>query len=184
MTRRCEWCGDDPLYVKYHDEEWGRPERDPRMLWENLCLESFQAGLSWITILRKRENFRAAFDAFDPERVSRYDEAKIEQLLQNAGIIRHRGKIEATIKGAQFFLAIDADQGFANYIWSFVNGKPIVNNPQSMSDVPASTPLAVTMSKDLKKRGFKFVGPSITYAFMQASGLVNDHAAYCEFSTS
>ncbi len=177
--QRCEWCGDDPLYVKYHDEEWGKPVYDSRELWENLTLESFQAGLSWITILRKRESFREAFDHFDPEKVAAYDEAKVEALLQDTGIIRHRGKIEATIKGAQTYLDIEADQGFSNYIWSFVDGKPIINNPASLKDVPAYSPLAEKMSKDLKKRGFKFVGPSITYAFMQASGLVNDHASYC-----
>ncbi len=181
MTKRCEWCGDDPQYVKYHDEEWGKPERDGRALWEALTLEGFQAGLSWITILRKRENFREAFDGFDPEIVSGYGEAKIEELLQNAGIIRHRGKIEATIKGAQIYLEMGGADAFRDYIWSFVDGEPIVNNPKSMSDLPASTPLAESLSKDLKKRGFKFVGPSITYAFMQAVGLVNDHADYCEF---
>ncbi len=181
MTKRCEWCGDDPLYVKYHDEEWGKPLRDGRALWEALTLEGFQAGLSWITILRKRENFREAFDGFDPQKVALYEEAKIEALLQNAGIIRHRGKIEATIKGAQIYLEMGGAAAFSDYIWSFVDHKPIINSPKSMSDLPATTSLAETLSKDLKKRGFKFVGPSISYAFMQAVGLVNDHAEYCEF---
>ncbi len=180
-AKRCEWCGDDPQYVAYHDEEWGVPVYDGRKLYENLMLESFQAGLSWITILRKRDNFRQAFDDFDPAKIAQYDARKIEALLQNQGIIRHRGKIEATIKAAQIYLDMGGAEKFSDYIWSFVDHKPIDNQPTTLQDVPASTPLAEAVSKDLKAKGFKFTGPSITYAFMQASGLVNDHAQYCEF---
>lgn len=176
---RCEWCGDDPLYVKYHDEEWGKPLHDSRALWECLMLEGFQAGLSWITILRKRENFRQAFDGFDPHRVARFDEAKVDALCKNERIIRHKGKIEATIKAAQIFLEIEAQEGFANYIWSFVEGKPIVNSPKSLADIPAQTPASERLSKSLKARGFKFCGPTICYAFMQAVGMVNDHNLTC-----
>lgn len=178
---RCSWCGDDPLYVEYHDKEWGRPVHDPRELWESLMLEAFQAGLSWITILRKRETFRTAFDGFDPQIIAKYDEAKIDLLLQDTGIIRHRGKINATIEAAKIYLEIEKNEGFANYIWSFVDDKPIINNLASMDDAQASTPISEALSKDLKKRGFKFVGPTIAYAFMQAVGMVNDHMLDCEF---
>ena len=179
--QRCPWCGDDPLYVEYHDTEWGKPVHDSRELWECLMLEAFQAGLSWITILRKRENFRTAFDNFDPTKIAKYNDKKVESLLQNEGIIRHRGKINATITAAQIFLDMEKDAGFSNYIWSFVDHKPIINNVTSMSDIQATTPISEALSKDLKKRGFKFVGPTIVYAFMQATGMVNDHQISCEF---
>lgn len=181
MTKvRCEWCGDDPLYVAYHDEEWGRPCHDDAKLFEMLILEGMQAGLSWITILRKRENFREAFDNFDPHKIIAYDEAKVESLMQNKGIIRNRLKIESSIKNARAFLAVQDEFGsFDAYIWQFVGGKPIVNQFQSMSDIPAKTSEAEAMSKDLKKRGFKFVGHTICYAFMQACGMVNDHIMDC-----
>ena len=176
---RCPWPADDPLYIAYHDEEWGVPEYDDRALYEKLILDGFQAGLSWITILRKRENFRAAFDQFDPPHISRYDEKKIQALLMDAGIIRHRGKIEATISGAQAYLTVMEQEGFSKYLWNFVDGRPIQNNLQRMGDAPAQTPLSLTISKDLKQRGFKFCGPTIVYAFMQAVGMVNDHMADC-----
>ncbi|MGN7868860.1 DNA-3-methyladenine glycosylase I [Paracoccus sp. 22332] len=179
MTDRCTWCGTDPLYVAYHDTEWGVPERDPRALWEKLVLDGFQAGLSWITILRKRDGFREEFDGFNPERVARWDAARIDRALQNPGIVRHRGKIEATVKGARLFLEIEGDQGFAPWLWSFVGGQPIQNRFASMAEVPAATPESTAMSKALKKRGFTFCGPVITYAFMQATGMVNDHMTGC-----
>lgn len=176
---RCAWCGTDPLYVAYHDDEWGRPERDSRALWECLILESFQAGLSWITILRRRETFRAAFDGFHPEIIATWGEPEIQRLLADPGIIRHRGKIEATIAGAKAFQRIEAREGFSAFIWAHVNHTPQVNRPNSPVDVPAQTETAMTLSKSLKAEGFKFVGPTITYAFMQAVGLVNDHVATC-----
>lgn len=179
MTDRCTWCGSDPLYVAYHDTEWGVPERDPRALWEKLVLDGFQAGLSWITILRKRDGFREEFDGFDPERVACWDAARIDRALQNPGIVRHRGKIEATVKGARLFLEIEGEQGFAPWLWSFVGGQPIQNRFASMAEVPAATPESTAMSKALKKRGFTFCGPVITYAFMQATGMVNDHMTGC-----
>ena len=173
---RCRWCGSDPLYVAYHDEEWGVPERNGRALWETLMLEGFQAGLSWITILRKREAFRRAFAEFDPARVARFGEREIGRLLEDAGIVRSRAKIKATIGGARIFLEMEeADGGFAGYVWKFVDGKALQND----GPVPAVTPLAERISKELKQRGFKFVGPTITYAWMQAVGLVNDHAPEC-----
>ena len=173
---RCHWCGTDTLYVHYHDTDWGVPEYDSRALWEKLILDGFQAGLSWITILRKRENFRAAFDGFRPEVIARYDAAKIENLMQDAGIVRNRMKIEGTVESAKAYLKI-AD--FSAYLWGFIDGVPVQNNFTSMSQVPAKTALAETISKDLKKRGFKFVGPTIVYAFMQACGLINDHMVEC-----
>ncbi len=176
---RCLWPGQDELYIAYHDDEWGVPEYDDRALYEKLILDGFQAGLSWITILRKRENFRAAFDRFDPARIARYNEKKIQSLLQDAGIIRHRGKIEAAIGSAQAYLAIMEQGGFSNYLWNFVDGKPIQNSLQSMADAPAQTALSQTISKDLKQKGFKFTGPTIVYAFMQAVGMVNDHMTGC-----
>ncbi|HEX4891398.1 MAG TPA: DNA-3-methyladenine glycosylase I [Alphaproteobacteria bacterium] len=180
MTKtRCVWPGQDDLYITYHDEEWGVPEYDDRALYEKLILDGFQAGLSWITILRKRENFRAAFDQFEPARIARYNEKKIQSLLQDAGIIRHRGKIEAAISGAQTWLAIMEQQGFSNYLWNFVDGKPIQNSLRGMGDAPAQTPLSQTIAKDLKQKGFKFCGPVIVYAFMQAVGMVNDHMTDC-----
>ena len=179
MTERCAWCGTDPLYVAYHDNEWGVPERDPRALWEKLVLDGFQAGLSWITILRKRDAFRQVFEGFDPERVARWGEPQIAAALQNPGIVRHRGKIEAVVKRARLFLEIEGAEGFSPFIWSFTGGQVIQNDFASMAQVPAKTPASEAMTKALKKRGFNFCGPVITYAFMQACGLVNDHMTHC-----
>ncbi|MBW7885373.1 MAG: DNA-3-methyladenine glycosylase I [Caldilineaceae bacterium] len=177
---RCEWAGSDPLYVRYHDDEWGKPEHEERKLFEMLCLEGAQAGLSWITILRKRDNYRDAFDNFDPVKVAAYDDARVAALLQNAGIVRNRLKVRAFIQNAQAFLRVqEAFGSFDAYIWQFVDGMPIVNHWQQLSDLPARTAEAERMSKDLKKRGFTFVGPTICYAFMQACGLVNDHVVGC-----
>lgn len=173
---RCTWCGTDPLYVAYHDTEWGVPEYDSRALFEKLLLDGFQAGLSWITILRKRDNFRAAFDGFDPEKMARYTPKKCAALMQDAGIVRNRLKIEASVSNAQAYLAIP---DFSAYLWDFMDGRPLQNSLRSMSEIPAKTPLAEKMSKDLQKRGFRFVGPTIVYAFMQACGLVNDHLTGC-----
>jgi DNA-3-methyladenine glycosylase I len=176
----CTWPGTDPLYLAYHDEEWGVPEYDDRALFEKLMLDGFQAGLSWITILKKRDNFRDAFDGFEPEKIVRYRAARIEKLLQNEGIVRHRGKIEATIGNAKAWTHImEKEDGFSNYLWGFVDGKPLQNKFKSMSDVPASTDLSTAISKDLKARGFKFCGPTIVYAFMQAVGMANDHISGC-----
>ena len=177
--QRCAWCGTDPLYVDYHDTEWGVPEYDSRALWEKLVLDGFQAGLSWITILRKRDDFRECFEGFDPERVARWGEADILRALQNPGIVRHRGKIEAAVTGARAYLEIEAAEGFSPFVWSFVGGRPIQNALTSMAEVQARTLESDSMSKALKKRGFKFCGPVITYAFMQACGLVNDHMIHC-----
>ena len=179
MTGRCPWCGTDPLYVAYHDTEWGVPERDPRALWEKLVLDGFQAGLSWITILRKRDAFREEFEGFDPERVARWDDARIDRALQNPGIIRHRGKIESAVRGARRFQEIEGQEGFTPFLWSFVGGEPIQNRFASMAEVPTATPESTAMSKALKKRGFNFCGPVITYAFMEATGMVNDHVTTC-----
>jgi len=177
---RCDWPKDDELYIKYHDEEWGKPVFDDQTLFEFLTLETFQAGLSWITILRKRENFRKAFDQFDYKKIAKYSEKKHEQLMQNEGIIRNRLKIKSATTNAQAFMKIQEEFGsFSKYIWGFVNGKPIDNRFKSMSDIPASTPLSDKISKDLKKRGFKFVGSTIVYAHMQATGMVNDHIIGC-----
>ncbi len=181
---RCSWCGADPLYTAYHDEEWGRPEHDPRALWENLMLEGFQAGLSWITVLRRRETFRAAFHGFHPEIIATWGEAETTRLLADPGIIRHRGKIAATIRGAQAWLRLEAGEGFSHFVWSHVGGKPMINRPLTPAQVPAQTPEAVALSKALKKQGFGFCGPTITYAFMQASGLVDDHVATCHRAQS
>ncbi|HEX3892666.1 MAG TPA: DNA-3-methyladenine glycosylase I [Terracidiphilus sp.] len=173
---RCTWAGNDPLMQAYHDEEWGVPDFDSRSLWEILMLEGFQAGLAWITVLRKREAFRKAFRSFDPQKVARMGEKDIARLLENPGIIRSRAKIEATIHGARIYLDMaQAGVPFADFAWSFVDGKPI----QNTGPVPAATPLSETISKELKRRGFKFVGPTIAYAWMQATGLVNDHGAAC-----
>jgi DNA-3-methyladenine glycosylase I len=180
MTTRCEWAGTDPLYVAYHDQEWGVPVHDDRTLFEFLVLEGAQAGLSWSTILRKRENYRLAFDNFDPVKVAQYDEMKVAELLANPGIIRNRLKIHAAIQNARSFLAVQDEFGSFNaYIWQFVGGKPLVNAWQSMAEIPAESPESRLMSKDLIRRGFKFVGPTICYAHMQATGMVNDHAVYC-----
>ena len=176
---RCPWCGTDPLYVAYHDTEWGAPEHDPRALWECLMLEAFQAGLSWITILRRRETFRAAFQGFDPAVIAGWGEAEVVRLLLDPGIIRHRGKIEATIRGAQAYLRIEAREGFANFIWKHVDHQPIVTNLPDMGAAQAQTAQSQALAKALKKEGFTFCGPTITYAFMQAVGMVNDHLVTC-----
>ena len=177
---RCTWPSDqDQLYVAYHDEEWGVPDWDDRALFEKLILDGFQAGLSWITILRKRDEFRRAFDGFAPESIVRYGPGKIEELMGNAGIVRNRSKIEATIGNARAYLEIMEDQGFSNYLWGFMDGAPLQNTFRTMGDVPAETPLSKAISKDLKSRGFRFCGPTIVYAFMQAVGMVNDHLVDC-----
>jgi len=177
---RCGWCGDDPLYVAYHDEDWGVPVFDDRTLFEFLILEGAQAGLSWSTILKKREGYRAAFDGFDPAIVARYDERKTAELLADPGIVRNRLKIASAVSNAQAYLAVQEEYGsFSNYIWAFVDGAPIQNQWRTLAEIPAKTPLAETISKDLKKRGFRFVGPTIVYAHMQATGMVNDHLVGC-----
>lgn len=177
---RCAWAGSDPLYQQYHDEEWGVPEHDDRKLFEMLCLEGAQAGLSWITILRKREHYRAAFDQFDATVIADYGDDKIAELLQNPGIVRNRLKVHGFVRNARAFLAVQAEFGsFDAYIWRFVGGAPIINQWRSLHELPAKTPEAETMSKELKKRGFTFVGPTICYAFMQATGMVDDHVVGC-----
>ena len=178
---RCAWASNE-LAVRYHDEEWGRPVHDDRVLFEFLILEGAQAGLSWNTILQKRENYRKAFDGFDPARVARYDRRKLQQLLRDPGIVRNRLKISSAVENAKAFLRVQEEFGsFDRYIWQFVDGKPIVNARKSLKQVPASTAESDAMSKDLKKRGFKFVGSTICYAFMQAVGMVNDHVVNCHF---
>ncbi len=177
---RCAWAGSDPLYLAYHDREWGVPVHDDRLLFEFLTLEGAQAGLSWITILRKREAYRAAFAGFDPEAVARFDGAKIAELLGNAGIVRNRLKVESTVTNAQAFLKVREEFGtFDAYMWGFVDGRPIRNAWKSIAEIPASTPLSDALSKDLKRRGFRFVGSTICYAHMQAVGMVNDHVVDC-----
>lgn len=178
---RCGWCGDDPLYVAYHDEEWGVPEYDDRALFEKLILDGFQAGLSWITILKKRENFRKAFHGFDPAKIARYTEKDVTRLLGNDGIIRHRGKIEATIGNARVWLDMMESErdGFSGYLWDFVDGTPVRTSLDHWRDMPAETQMSEALSKDLKTRGFKFCGPTIVYAFAQAVGMVNDHQVGC-----
>ncbi len=178
MTR-CDWVTDDPLYIKYHDTEWGRPVYDGRRLFECLCLEGFQSGLSWIVILRKRAGFRAAFAQFDPDVLATWGDDQIEQLVKNPQIVRHRGKISAVIQNAQAWQNIERTQGFANFIWSHVDHRPIVNNWKTIGEVPAQTDLSRTLAKALKQKGFKFCGPTTVYAFMQATGLVNDHVITC-----
>ena len=178
--KRCFWVSDDPLYIAYHDKEWGVPVYDDDTLFEFLILETFQAGLSWITILKKRENFREAFDQFDYKKIATYNDDKFQELLNNAGIIRNKLKIKATITNAQAFMKVQEEFGsFSNYIWGFCNGKPIKNSFKSKEDVPATTELSDKISKDLKKRGFKFVGSTVIYAHMQATGMVNDHTVDC-----
>jgi DNA-3-methyladenine glycosylase I len=180
MPTRCGWATSDPLYIAYHDQEWGLPLHDDRRLFEMLVLEGAQAGLSWITILRKRANYRAAFDGFDPEKVAGYDERKVAELLADAGIVRNRQKIAAAIQNAAGFLAVrEAFGSFDAYLWRFVDGKPKRNAWRSLAEIPAKTPESEAMSKDLLKRGFRFVGPTICYAFMQAVGMVNDHTVDC-----
>ena len=180
MIQRCEWAGSDPLYLAYHDQEWGVPVHTDRHLFEMLILEGAQAGLSWITILKKRANYRQAFDNFDPEIVAAYDERKVAELLANPGIVRNRRKVAATVQNAQAFLKIQAEFGsFDAYIWQFVGGKPKQNAWHTLAEIPPKTTESEAMSKDLRKRGFSFVGPTICYAFMQAVGLVNDHVVSC-----
>lgn len=179
MAERCAWCGTDPLYVAYHDLEWGRPETDSRALFEKLVLDGFQAGLSWITILRKREGFRAAFDGFAPERLARWGEAEIARALADPGIVRHRGKVEAAVTNARAWLEVEAREGFAGFLWQFVDHRPQQNAWTEMRQIPAETPLSREMSKALKARGFRFCGPTIVYAFAQAVGMVNDHVVAC-----
>ncbi len=180
MPKRCRWAGDDPLMVAYHDEEWGLPLRDDRKLFELLILEGAQAGLSWRTVLNKRENYRKAFDNFDPQKIARYRDGKVQKLLADAGIIRNRLKIAATIQNAKSYLQLQKEGiTFAEYVWQFVNDAPLVNSWKSLEEIPAKTEQSDAMSKDLKKRGFKFVGSTICYAFMQAAGMVNDHETGC-----
>ena len=180
MTKKCGWCLGDPLYEAYHDEEWGVPVYDDNTLFEFLILETFQAGLSWITVLRKRENFRQAFDNFDYTKIASYKQGKIDNLLLDSGIIRNKLKVKATISNALAFIKVQEEFGsFSKYIWGFVDGKPIKNKLKNYKDAPANTPLSDTISNDLKKRGFKFVGSTMVYAFMQATGLVNDHEMTC-----
>ncbi|MFV0280882.1 MAG: DNA-3-methyladenine glycosylase I [Rhodoblastus sp.] len=176
---RCPWPGVDPVYVAYHDNEWGVPEHDSRALFEKLLLDGFQAGLSWITILRKRDNFRRAFDGFEPARIARYTPAKLEKLMGDPGIVRNRQKIEGSVLSARAYLAIEEKQGFGNFLWNFVDGRPLQNNLRDLNDIAAETALSQKMSKALKGAGFKFCGPTIVYAFMQATGLVNDHLVGC-----
>ena len=176
----CEWVGDKPIYIDYHNNEWGKPIYDDQLLFEFLILDTFQAGLSWLTILNKRGNFRKAFDNFDARKIATYEHDKFDELMQDAGIIRNKLKIKATITNAQLYLDILEEYGcFSDYIWQFVGGKPKINHWKTMKEVPVSTPESDEMSKDLKKRGFKFVGTTICYAFMQAAGMVNDHTTDC-----
>ncbi len=177
---RCPWPSDDPVYVAYHDDEWGVPEYDDRALFEKLILDGFQAGLSWITILRKRDNFRRAFDNFDPKKIAKYDAKKIAALMNDAGIVRNRAKIEGAVSSAKAYLKImEEGPGFSKLLWSYVGSRPKVNTFKTTAGVPAATPISITISKDLSARGFKFVGPTIVYAFMQAVGMVNDHLVTC-----
>ena len=181
---RCAWCEKYDLYRNYHDQEWGKPIYDDETIFEFLILESFQAGLSWYTILAKRENFRAAFDYFDYQKIAQYSEEKVEELIQNAGIIRNRLKILATINNAQKFMEVQKEFGsFSKYIWGFVNHEPIVNRPKTLKEVPATTEISDALAKDLKKRGFKFMGSTVVYAHMQATGMVNDHVEDCWIKT-
>ncbi|XKH02340.1 DNA-3-methyladenine glycosylase I [Marinobacter nauticus] len=180
QIQRCPWCGDDPLYVHYHDTVWGRPEYDDLALFEKLCLDGQQAGLSWLTILRKQENYRAAYANFDPERIARFDDQDVARLLADPGIVRNRLKVDSIIRNARGFLALrEQGIGFSDFLWDFVGGQPIQNRWQAFEEVPVTTPESVAMSKALKKAGFNFVGPTIVYAFMQATGMVNDHLVYC-----
>ena len=179
--KRCPWPGTDPLYIAYHDEEWGVPERDDRALYEKLVLDGFQAGLSWITILRKRPAFRSAFDGFAPERIARFTSKKVDALMGDEGIVRNRAKIEGAIASARAWLQMmEQGAGFGAYLWGFVDGKPIVNRYKAITEVPSETELSRVLAKDLKSRGFKFCGPTIVYAFMQATGMVNDHLTSCD----
>ena len=179
MDQRCGWAGPEPIYIDYHDTEWGVPEYDSRALWEKLILDGFQAGLSWITILKKRDNFRTAFAGFDPDVIATWDEPEIAVLLQNQGIIRHRGKITATISNAQAWQRVEAAQGFDKFLWDYVGGTPLRTTLADRSVMPTFSPLSTQISKDLKKAGFKFCGPTIVYAFMEATGLINNHTTDC-----
>ena len=179
MRERCGWCGTDPLYIAYHDREWGRPETDSRALFEKLVLDGFQAGLSWLTTLRKRENDRAALAGLDPARLARWGEAEVARALADPGIVRHRGKIEAAVTNARAWAEIEAREGFDRFLWRFVDYHPRQNAWEALSEVPAETPLSREMSKALKAAGFRFCGPTIVYAFVQATGLVNDHLVSC-----
>lgn len=177
---RCPWCGNDPLYVHYHDTVWGRPEYDDLALFEKLCLDGQQAGLSWITILRKQDSYRAAYAHFDPEKIARFDDAKVDELMQDPGIIRNRLKVHSVIKNARAYLALrEQGIGFSEFLWSFVDHQPVQNHWQSLEEVPVATDASEAMSRALKKAGFTFVGPVIVYAFMQATGMVNDHLVQC-----
>jgi DNA-3-methyladenine glycosylase I len=179
LPERCAWCGTEPIYVAYHDTEWGRPETDSRALFEKLVLDGFQAGLSWLTILRKRAAFRAAFEGFDPARIARWGEAEVARALADPGIVRHRGKIEATVSNARAWLEIEGKGGFDRFLWQFVDFKPVQNRWEAMGQVPAETPMSREMSKALRAAGFRFCGPTIVYAFAQAVGIVNDHVTAC-----
>ncbi|WP_293866676.1 DNA-3-methyladenine glycosylase I [uncultured Alsobacter sp.] len=176
---RCPWPGTDPFYVAYHDTDWGVPERDDRALFEKLILDGFQAGLSWITILRKRENFRRAFEGFEPERIAAWGPERVEELMGDAGIVRNRSKIESAVKSARAYLAIQERQGFSTFLWDFLDGRPVQNSFRTPKEVPAETEISRKMSKALRAEGFNFVGPTIVYAFMQAVGMVNDHLVGC-----
>jgi DNA-3-methyladenine glycosylase I len=176
---RCPWPGSDPLYLAYHDEEWGVPEHNDRALYEMLVLDGFQAGLSWITVLRKRDAFRAAFDNFDPEKIARYNARKIDTLMQNPGIIRNRAKIEGAVASARAWLKIQETEGFAAFLWGFFEGESVQNSFRDLAEIPAQTPLSVKIAKELKGRGFHFCGPTVVYAFCQATGMVNDHLVQC-----
>jgi len=179
MSEQCGWYGIDEIYIRYHDDEWGVPERDSRALFEKLILDGFQAGLSWITILKKRAAFREAFDGFDPDLIAAYGPAKVDSLVQDRGIVRHRGKIEAAIGNARAWQRIQENDSFADFLWRYLDGTPLQNNFERTSEIPAQTPLSTKISKDLKAAGFKFCGPTIVYAFMQAVGMVNDHLVGC-----
>jgi DNA-3-methyladenine glycosylase I len=179
MSERCGWAGPEQIYIDYHDTEWGVPEYDSRALWEKLILDGFQAGLSWITILKKRENFRDAFAGFDPDVIAEWGEADVARLLGNAGIIRHRGKIEATIGNARAWQEIEAREGFDRFSWNYVDGTPLRTTIADRADMPTQSPLSAQISKDLKKAGFRFCGPTIVYAFMEATGLINNHLTTC-----
>lgn len=182
---RCGWCEKDDLYRNYHDNEWGKPVYDDETIFEFLVLESFQAGLSWYTILSKREGFRQAFDHFDYKKIAGYPETKVKELMQNLQIVRNLLKIKATISNAKYFMEIQNEFGtFSKYLWSFVDGKPLINHPKTLSDIPATTEISDTLAKDLKKRGFKFLGSTVVYAHMQATGMVNDHLENCHCKTS
>ena len=182
MGKRCEWVTEDPLYIAYHDKEWGQPLYDDQRLFELLCLEGAQAGLSWWTILQRRESYREAFDGFDPYQIADYDEKKIAELLQNENIIRNRLKIRSVVTNAKAYIKIvEGGQSFSDYIWQFVGGKPVINYWEHQAEVPAVTEISTQMSKQLKKDGFKFVGPTICYAYMQAAGMVNDHLVSCMY---